>query len=665
MFEFDPRARYLMPAHFGVPKMPKPPSGWYKDVTTMNVRYLTDREQLQALLPHPFKVAEEALVTVTYAQSRDVDWLAGRGYNLISVNAAVVFEGDEEELEGSFALVVWENLADPILSGRELTGIPKIFADIDDHTITDGEWRCGASHFGSAIVDLSIRDLTAPTAEQIAAAQAEEASKDNPMAWRYIPAVGGFGAAISEPTIYPSKNVITEAQIGEGHIEWHRLTWEQNPTQFHIVNKLADLPVLEYQPAIVTNGSTNLLLPERWPRSLATSATRTIKEIQKVCYVGAGTMGCANSLVAAVSGYDVVLYDVSKDSLAQVADKHKEMGAYLVGSGYCSVEQLEASAARISCEQDLKVAVENADLVSESVIEDLQIKREVHGQLDKLCSPKTILTTNTSGFLVSDIESAVERGDRFAALHSHYGAPLIDIVGGPRTSPSTIDVLQRYVLSLQCVPLVLHKENKGYVLNALLGSVLTVALVLVLEGIASKEEVDAAWMKHRGAPMGPFGMMDLFGLNVVYDGWQHRESDPRADVLKPKVNALLEAHLDKGEFGAKSGKGFYSYPDPAFEQADFANIESGASIPHYAMTATLIGNAILLAANDIASPEEVDRAWMVGMTLDTGPFALLEEMGPTAFLQLLASDANTLLPAETEIVKQYLAQSAEVSRVGD
>ncbi len=96
----------------------------------------------------------------------------------------------------------------------------------------------------------------------------------------------------------------------------------------------------------------------------------TIDEIKTVCYVGAGTMGCANSLVAAVSGYDVVIYDVSKDSLAQVADKHEEMGAFLVASGYCSVEELVASAARISCEQDLKVAVEDADLVSESVVED-------------------------------------------------------------------------------------------------------------------------------------------------------------------------------------------------------------------------------------------------------------------------------------------------------
>lgn len=374
-------------------------------------------------------------------------------------------------------------------------------------------------------------------------------------------------------------------------------------------------------------------------------------------------MGCANSLVAAVSGYDVVIYDVSKDSLAQVVEKHKEMGAYLVGSGYCSVEQLEASAGRISCEQDLHIAVENADLVSESVIEDLRIKREVHAELDKLCPAKTILTTNTSGFLVSDIDDVVGRGDRFAALHSHYGSPLIDIVGGPRTSNSTVDVLQRYVLSLNCVPLVLHKENRGYVLNALLGPVLTIALILVVEGIASKEEVDAAWMKHRRTPMGPFGMMDLFGLNVVYDGWQHRDSDPQAGALIPKVTALLELHLNKGELGSKSGKGFYSYPDPAFEEAGFLDNESVASIPHLSMTTTLISNAILLASNDIASPEEIDRAWTVGMTLDTGPFAILEEMGFPAFRQLLASDANTASPADTEIVEKFLAQSDDVTRV--
>jgi 3-hydroxybutyryl-CoA dehydrogenase len=389
----------------------------------------------------------------------------------------------------------------------------------------------------------------------------------------------------------------------------------------------------------------------------------TIKEIDTVCFVGAGTMGCANSLVAAVSGYDVVINDMSKESLAQVEDKHLEMGAYLVGSGYCSVEDLAASTARISFEEDLRTAVADADLVSESVIEDLRVKREVHGELDERCPKKTILTTNTSGFLVSDIEDVVERGDRFAALHSHYGSPLIDIVGGPRTSAATIDILERYVLSLKCVPLVLHKENRGYVLNALLGPVLAVALLLLVAGIASKEQIDAAWMKYRRAPMGPFGMMDLFGLNVVYDGWQHREPNPTIDDLKPKIDALLEPYLEKGELGSKTGKGFYSYPNPAFEQPDFIEAEKDISIPHYAMTTSLIGNAIVLASNDIASSEEIDRAWTVGMTLDTGPFAILEEMGFPAFRQLLASDANTLSPADTELVEKYLAQSDDAARV--
>ena len=390
----------------------------------------------------------------------------------------------------------------------------------------------------------------------------------------------------------------------------------------------------------------------------------TIKEINKVCYIGAGTMGCANSLVAAVSGYDVVIYDVSKESLAQVEDKHMEMGAYLVGSGYCSVEDLAASTARMTFEQDLRVAVADVDLVSESVIEDLRIKREVHGELDKLCPAKTILTTNTSGFLVSDIEDVVERGDRFAALHSHYGSPLIDIVRGPRTSDAIIEVLERYVLSLNCVPLVLHKENRGYVLNALLGPVLAVALLLLVSGVASKEEIDAAWMNYRRAPMGPFGMMDLFGLNVVYDGWQHREPNPAVDELKPKIDALLEPYLERGELGVKTGKGFYSYPNPAFEQSGFVEANEDISIPHYAMTASLIGNAIVLASNDIASRDEIDRAWTVGMTLDTGPFTILEEVGHGPFLQLLTSDANTLSPAETKMVEQYLVQPEEGSNVG-
>ena len=88
------------------------------------------------------------------------------------------------------------------------------------------------------------------------------------MGWRYLPGVGGFGTALSEATTFPSENVFTEILVGAGTLGWSRLRWEQNPTQFHIVNALADLPVLEDRPALVTRGSTNLVVSERLPRAL-------------------------------------------------------------------------------------------------------------------------------------------------------------------------------------------------------------------------------------------------------------------------------------------------------------------------------------------------------------------------------------------------------------
>jgi len=126
VFELDPYSSHMMPAHFGSSKRPDNASMWYRDITSMVVPFRTDREQLAAYLPAPFEVAEDAIVTVTYACNRQVDWLAGHGYNLIAINAAAIFRGEEETMEGDYTLVIWENLADPILTGREPPAISAI-----------------------------------------------------------------------------------------------------------------------------------------------------------------------------------------------------------------------------------------------------------------------------------------------------------------------------------------------------------------------------------------------------------------------------------------------------------------------------------------------------------------------------------------------------------
>ena len=268
MFKFNPRRSYMMPAHFGPRPFSPKSSGWYRDVTSISVPFLTDRDELSNYLPEPFEVAEEAVVTVTYACNKQVDWLAGHGYNLVAVSAAAVFRGEEETLAGNYTLVMWENLADPILTGRELQGIPKIYADIEDHSVIGGEWRTNASHFGHKIMDIVATDLREPTPEEAVAYAAATQGKDNPMAWRYFPGISGFGHGSSEPTTFPSDTTLTETLVGEGRVDWQHLTWEQNPTQFHIVNALADLPVLAWLPTIVARGSTNLIIPERLPRAI-------------------------------------------------------------------------------------------------------------------------------------------------------------------------------------------------------------------------------------------------------------------------------------------------------------------------------------------------------------------------------------------------------------
>lgn len=381
-----------------------------------------------------------------------------------------------------------------------------------------------------------------------------------------------------------------------------------------------------------------------------------IPEIQTVCFVGAGTMGCYNSLVAAICGYRVVLFDQNEDALQQVAQRHAEWAPLLVAGGYCSDEEAEAAQQRISVEPDLARAVAHADLVSESIVEQVDIKRDVHTRLDQVCPAHTVLTSNSSALLVSDLEDAVIRGDKFAALHSHLGSPLFDIVGGPRTAPEVIQLLARYVESLRCVPLIQHKEHPGYVLNAMLGPLLGTALSLVIDDGLTVEQVDRAWMTRQAAPMGPFGMMDLFGLNVIHDSWQQPKPDPHRQRLQPEVLALLQPYIDEGRLGMKAGEGFYRYPEPAYQAPDFLTAEPVLASAESSLLVNLLASAILIVSRGVTERENVDMAWTVGTHLATGPFAILDQMGRDEFESRLADHerAGRINVNEARIVKEYL-----------
>jgi 3-hydroxybutyryl-CoA dehydrogenase len=184
------------------------------------------------------------------------------------------------------------------------------------------------------------------------------------------------------------------------------------------------------------------------------------------------------------------------------------------------------------------------------------------------------------------------------------------------------------------------------------------AMILVIADQASIEEVDRAWMAYRKAPMGPFGMMDLFGLNVVYDGWQQPKSDPDIEKLKPIIIPFITPYIVQGELGIKTGKGFYTYPEPTYQESDFLDGKSDVSAPYDALIAALIQSAVLVALNGVAEPEDIDRAWMTATYLDIGPFGILDQMGVAEFMALLKKqvDIGLLLPENAALTASYLQQ---------
>jgi 3-hydroxybutyryl-CoA dehydrogenase len=314
---------------------------------------------------------------------------------------------------------------------------------------------------------------------------------------------------------------------------------------------------------------------------------------------------------------------------------------------------------RISVGSDLEKATANADLVSESVFEDLELKREIHKKLDEVCPEKTILTTNTSSLLVSEIEHVVGRGDRFAAMHSYMASRLMDVVAGPRTAPGIVDILCRYVESLGLVPVVLKKEHPGYVMNALLGPVFMTANVLAASGLASREQIDRAYMSHLESPMGPFGIMDMIGLDLIFSQLGKMQEKIQLDEFADAVVTYFEPFIEKGSLGMKSGKGFYTYPAPAYQQADFLSSEEPDPEIYHAIASALIGRAALIAHAGIADPEEIDRTWMIGTARAIGPFGMLQQMGADNFLAGIAKSSKrvTLLSEEEQkIVEAYIKQ---------
>jgi len=295
--------------------------------------------------------------------------------------------------------------------------------------------------------------------------------------------------------------------------------------------------------------------------------------IQHVLVVGAGTMGRQIAWQCAGHGFDVTLTDADPAALARATTAVQRFAAGAVGAGAMSEADARAALGR------LRVAAEpdyaTVDLVSESVYEDPAVKGQVFARLNTLCPPATIFTTNTSTLLPSMFAAATGRPERFCALHFHlpvWTANVADVMGHAGTSAETLATVAAFARRIGQIPIVLQGEHSGYVFNDMFNALNTAAIGLVAGGVATIEDVDRAWMGIMKMPFGPGGWLDEIGLDTVWritDFWAGVTADPRLQ----QNAALLKEYVDQGRLGVKTGRGFYDYPNPAYEDESFFGVE--------------------------------------------------------------------------------------------
>lgn len=286
---------------------------------------------------------------------------------------------------------------------------------------------------------------------------------------------------------------------------------------------------------------------------------------------GGGTLGSQIAWQTAFKGFEVVVYDAFEKGLEASKMFHQQFASIFIKSLGATEQQVKETHARLTYTTDLKAAVSSVDFISESVPENNSIKNAFYQELSEVVSDETIITSNSSTLLPSDFVGSVKKPERFLALHFAnmiWTFNVAEVMTHPGTDSKVKEETMAFAKAIGMVPIVLNKEQNGYVLNSILGPMLTAALDLVEKGIIDFQEVDRTWMIS-GNPRGPFMIMDMIGLETMYNVMMHW-GEVQNDKQKLANAEFLKIHyLDKGKFGIKTKGGFYDYPNPAFKDPDF------------------------------------------------------------------------------------------------
>lgn len=285
--------------------------------------------------------------------------------------------------------------------------------------------------------------------------------------------------------------------------------------------------------------------------------------IQQITVVGTGMIGADVSLLCAMFRYPVVMMLGRTDaSLQRGLNRVRTNLDGLIAAGVYSQEEAQQIIGAIRTTTDLAEALRDADFVLEAVIEDLEVKQTLFADLDAQCQPHTILASGTSGLSPNDIGARIERQDKMLVAHfwnPPYLVPLVELVAHDNLSQASLNQVLALLERLGKKPIVLKKDIPGHIGNRLQHALFREAMHLVEQGVATPADIDQVIMSSLGprySMIGPMEYMDSVGLDLQV-AVQSYLFETLADAKKPQ-NILMK-HYEQGNYGAKTGKGFYDW----------------------------------------------------------------------------------------------------------